>query len=287
MLDFIINPKASRGKAKKIAKKLEKILVSKGVEYAFHYSDSAENTTELARKLSETATDIIVVGGDGTVNRAFNGLNAEKVNFGIIAAGSGNDFIESAKIPRNPAKALDVILSGNAKPTDYMVCDGVRGLNIIGTGIDVEILKRCAKFRILRGKLQYLVSLIISLIKFRFYDFTVVEDGKEIPKNALIACVCNGKQFGGSIKMCPVADISDGALDFVVCGNLKKRSVPRAFIKLMRGKVLEQKFTEAVKTERARVEFKNPVTIQIDGELYDGLSFDVSIVKGGVKLYRP
>ena len=94
MLDFIINPKASRGKAKKIAKKLEKILIAKNVGYTFHYTSSAEDTTALAAKLSQTATDIIVVGGDGTVNRAFNGVDTEKVNLGIIAAGSGNDFFQ-------------------------------------------------------------------------------------------------------------------------------------------------------------------------------------------------
>lgn len=288
MLDFIINPNASRGKAKRTGKKLKKILEEKHVEYAFHYPSENENTTELARRLSKTSTDIIAVGGDGTVNRIFNGIeDPSKINFGIIPAGSGNDFIESAKIPRKTAAALDVILNGKAKPTDYMLCDGVRGLNIIGTGIDVEILKRCKKYKILRGKLQYLISLIASLIKFRFYKFRTVKGEEKTDHNALIACVCNGKQFGGSIRMCPVAEIDDGKLQLVICEDVKKSQVPKAFIKLMKGKVLEQPFTRLEDTEHVDIEFDSPVTIQIDGELYDGLKFDLDIVKGGFNLYRP
>ena len=216
-----------------------------------------------------------------------NGLDTEKVKFGIIPSGSGNDFIAAAGIPQNPIEAVDLILSGAAKPTDYMVCGGVRGLNVIGTGIDVDILKRCKKSRILRGKLQYVISLVISLIKFRFYKFYICKGEEKTEKEALIACVGNGHRLGGGIRMCPEAKIDDGELDFVIAGKLKKRKIPHAFVKLMQGKILEQDFTSFERCEHVRLEFDKPVTIQVDGELYDGLDFDLSIVKSGIKIYRP
>ena len=168
-----------------------------------------------------------------------------------------------------------------------MVCGGVRGLNIIGTGIDVDILKRCKKSKILRGKLQYVISLVISLIKFRFYKFYICKGEEKIEKEALIACVGNGHRLGGGIRMCPEAKIDDGELDFVIAGKLKKRKIPHAFVKLMQGKILEQDFTSFERCEHVRLEFDKPVTIQVDGELYDGLDFDLSIVKSGIKIYRP
>ena len=167
-----------------------------------------------------------------------------------------------------------------------MVCGGVRGLNIIGTGIDVDILKRCKKSRILRGKLQYVISLVISLIKFRFYKFYICKGEEKTEKEALIACVGNGHRLGGGIRMCPEAKIDDGELDFVIAGKLKKSKIPHAFVKLMQGKILEQDFTSFERCEHVRLEFDKPVTIQVDGELYDGLDFDLSIVKSGIKIYR-
>lgn len=288
MYDLIINPHASRGKAAKKAQKVIGILNEKGVEFAAHYTAREKEAIEIAKELSEKgATDIIALGGDGTLNEVLNGIDPEKVNLGLIPCGTGNDFAAAAKIPLDTEKALDIILKNLPKPTDYMVCGGVRGINVIGTGIDVDILKRCRRARFFKGKLQYVISLIVSLMKFKFYKFKIVRGEQTEEKDALIACVGNGSQIGGGIRMCPKAVIDDGKLDFVIAGKLKKSRIPHAFIKLMQGKILEQNFTSMEYAEHVKIEFDRPVTVQIDGELYDGIDFDLSIKKGGLKFYRP
>ena len=288
MLHFIINPKANRGKIVKKVETVEKILKERKINYAFHYTTAPGVATQLAKEFSDKPnTTIVAIGGDGTINEVVNGLNTENVKFGIIPSGTGNDFVASAGIPTDPKEALELILKGETKPTDYMVCGGVRGLNVIGVGIDVDILKRCRKSKILKGKLQYVVSLIVSLIKFKFYKFTVVKGNERTEREALIAAVGNGSQFGGGIRICPLAKIDDGKLDFVIAGKLKKIKIPPAFIKLMKGKILETDFTTLELCERVKIEFDSPVTIQIDGELYDGIDFDLSIVKGGINIFRP
>lgn len=289
MYDLILNPHAQGGKAVKKAERLEKILKEKGAEYRIHLTSAPKDATYIAKKLSEEgATDIVAVGGDGTIHEVLNGIDCEKVNFGIIPLGSGNDFVASAGIPLDLGEAVDILLNCPPKPTDYMVCDGVRGLNVIGTGIDVDILKRCLKSKILRGKLQYLWSLVISLIEFKFYKFGLKnEKGEREDEEALIACVGNGSRFGGGIRICPTAEIDDGKLDFVVVGKLKKIRIPFAFIKLMQGKILEQDFTTLKYAEKVEIDFDAPVTIQIDGELYDNLKFDLSVEKGKLMLIRP
>lgn len=120
---------------------------------------------------------------------------------------------------------------------------GVRGINVAGTGIDVEILKRCRASKVLRGRFQYIISLIISLCKFKNYKMKVRVNGKESTYNALIACVGNGYRIGGGVPMCPEAKVGDGLLDFVVVDDVKKLKVPPAFVKLMKGKILREKFT--------------------------------------------
>lgn len=288
MYDLIVNPHASRGKARKKAARVIKMLEDKGVEFTAHFTTREKEAIEIAKKLSdEGATDIIALGGDGTVNEVLNGINPETVRLGIIPSGTGNDFIAAAKIPADEKEAVDLILSGEAKETDYMVCGGVRGINVIGTGIDVDVLKRCKKAKIFKGKLQYLIALISSLIHFRFYKFRIVRGETSEEREALIACVGNGFRIGGGIKMCPKAVIDDGSLDFVIAGKLKKSRIPHAFIKLMQGKILEQDFTTMESVDHVRIEFDEPVTIQIDGELYDDIDFDLSLVRNGIRVYRP
>lgn len=288
MIDLIINPHASRGKAAKKAAKVIKILEEKNVEFAAHYTTRPKEAIEIAKKLSdEGATDIIALGGDGTVNEVLNGINPETVRLGIIPTGTGNDFVVAAKIPTDVKKAVDTILSGEAKDTDYMICGGIRGINAIGTGIDVDVLKRYAKAKVFKGKIAYIFALISALIHFKFYKFKVIKGEEKEEKTALIACVGNGFRIGGGIKMCPKAVIDDGLLDFVVVNELKKSRIPHAFVKLMKGKILEQDFTVMERVDRVKIEFEQPSTVQIDGELYENLDFDLSLVKGGVKVYRP
>ena len=55
----------------------------------------------------------------------------------------------------------------------------------------------------------------------------------------------------------------------------------------MKGKILETDFTSFERVDSAELVFDKPVSIQIDGELYDNVDFKVSIVKGGVKIFRP
>ena len=186
----------------KCAAAAEKRLKERGAEYRIHYTNAPKHATEIARELSKTSDTIVArgrgdaieyvksygkeydmiccSGGDGTINEVFNGIDVDKVKLGLIPCGSGNDFVASANIPTDTEAAVDLILDGEAKPTDFMVCGGVRGLNIIGTGIDVDILKRCRKSKILKGKLQYVFSLVISLIKFVFYKFYIITAEKEI-----------------------------------------------------------------------------------------------------------
>ena len=56
-------------------------------------------------------TDVVIAGGDGTINQAVNSLRKQGVQFGIIPCGSGNGLAFSAGIPKNPVKALKLIFA--------------------------------------------------------------------------------------------------------------------------------------------------------------------------------
>lgn len=288
MLNFIYNERSGKGKGKKIIKIIKDYLTAKNVEFATFSTRERGDATAIAKDLSARGeTDIIAVGGDGTMHEVLNGINTETVNLGIIPAGSGNDFVQSAKIPMDTKKALDVILQNQPKPTDYLDCSGIKGLNIIGTGIDVEILTRCEKYKFFTGKIQYFLSLIISLIKFKFYKFDTIVKNNRTSHEALVVCCGNGKMFGGGIPMCPNAKIDDGLIDFVVCNKMKKSKILNALIKLMKGKILEQDFTEFSLEKQVEVCFDKPTVVNVDGELYPDLPFYVQIKEKGLKLYRP
>ena len=78
----------------------------------------------------------------------------------------------------------------------------------------------------------------------------------------------------------------DGKLDIVIIDGIKKRMIPGALIKLLKSKILEQKYTIHTLAPELKAKFSRPTTIQIDGELYDDLPFDVRIVHDQLRVYR-
>lgn len=288
MLNFIYNPVAGKGKAQRFRRAIEAKLRSLGVPFRFWETIGPEDAKKIARTLEDSGEkDIIAMGGDGTVNEVLNGLpDPSRINFGLIPCGSGNDFAAAVGIPATPEGALDVVLKNSTKPTDYLECSGVRGLNIIGAGIDVEILGYSNRARVLKGSLKYFVSLLRALARFEFYRFRSEFGGKTGSHNALIVCACNGQRFGGGIRICPEAAVDDGKLDVVIVEDVTKGMIPGALVKLMKGKILEQRYTKHDLADRLKVVFEKPSTIQIDGELYENLPFDVRVVCGGLNMYR-
>lgn len=289
MFNIILNPNSGEGKKRKLQRAALERFRERGQDIRVIETEKPGQACILARELTEEASgDIVVVGGDGTLHEVVNGFtNFEKCALGLIPAGTGNDFAAAAGIPLDPEKAADFIIDSQPQYTDYMqMPQGVRGINAIGTGIDVEILQRCRASKVLRGRLKYLFSLLISLVRFKNYKMRTLVNGKEGAYNALIACVGNGYRIGGGIRMCPKALPGDGLLDFVVVDDVKKLRIPAAFVKLMKGRILEESFTRFEQSEHVEIYPEKELVVQVDGELYEGLPFIVDIVKNKLRMFR-
>ena len=101
----------------------------------------------------------------------------------------------------------------------------------------------------------------------------------------MIAAACNGAQFGGGIHICPVADIEDGKMNVVVVENIKGLRLVRALLVLLKGKILDFYKTTTFLCDRIRFVAKKACAVQLDGELYNNLDFDVKLCKG-LQFYR-
>ena len=105
MYYFIVNERGGSGKALKTWKKVRKALDEKNVTYDVLTTSLETTATILARNVSSLDGEInlVVVGGDGTVNEVLNGIgDFEKVRLGVIPTGSGNDFARGLGLPLPP-----------------------------------------------------------------------------------------------------------------------------------------------------------------------------------------
>ena len=291
MLDFIVNPLAGGKNGKKIKRAVTLItekLKNLNMDFNFHYTEYPKHAVTLTQELIKAgATDIIAVGGDGTLHEVINGFSDfNRVNLGLIPCGTGNDFAAAVGIPEDIEKALDVILAGKPQFTDFMQMPSVRGMNIIGMGIDVDVLRAYEKAK-RKTKLTYTLCLIKSLFKFKYSEFSVeTADGKNQSYRSMIAAVANGHRYGGGIEICPPAKPSDGKLDFVAMKEMKKIKLIGAFAKLKKGKVLTLPQAVHFNATEIKITPKGDYTVNVDGQLYDNIPFKVKIVSDVLRMYR-
>ncbi len=288
MYHIILNPTAGKKKSVKNLTVVERILAERGVDFEVHPTSAVHDATDIAKRLTLAgANELIVLGGDGTLHEVLSGIdNLATCRLGLVPSGTGNDFAGRVGIPMDVEKALKIILDGDTKPTDYLEVGGVRCMNVAGVGMDVEVLERCKKGK-LKGKLKYLMSLVKSLFAYKGLPITIESEGQSEKRDVLIAAACNGTQFGGGIAICPVAEVDDGKMDVVIVDCIGgKMKIIKAFIQLLKGKILEYPAAKHFLCERVRFTPDTPCTVQLDGELYTDLHFDVKICKG-LQFYRP
>ncbi len=287
MYNIIYNPVAGKQKAYKNLGVVERVLKERNIEYQVWKSGGVHDAEYIAREITQAGeTEIIVLGGDGTLNEVLNGLVDPSVcKLGLVPSGTGNDFASRMKIPEDPEKAILRIVDGEAKPVDYIDVSGTRSMNVAGLGIDVDVLERCMRGR-MKGKLKYLMSLIKSLFAFKGIKVTIESEGRETQtRDVLICAVCNGSKFGGGIKICPVADPMDGELDVVIVDSIGGVfAIIKAFITLMKGKILKYPLTTHFKADQVTVTAEEKCPIQLDGEVYQNHKFEARLCKG-LKFY--
>ncbi len=287
MLNFLVNPHAFRGGNGSLIDKLEKRLKARGVQFHIFKSEQEGGIGKYARSLSAAGqTKFIAVGGDGTLNEMLSNLADPSVcEIGLIPAGTGNDFAAAAGIPKG-IKALKFLFEGESSYVDYIECgSGRRSINIVGLGMDVDILTRRLRAHAAGKKMSYYSALRASLKEYRGLKINVTVNGETKEYNTMIAAVCNGSQFGGGIRICPPANIADGKLGLVLV-DYPEKHILRELFALLRGKLLNRKIARYIECTEVHIVPETSESVQYDGEIYPTGSLYARVVSGKLRMFR-
>ena len=281
-MDIIANKNSGKGNGAKCLAAATAYLDERGIPYTVHETQCTGHGKALAQELCKAGADVIVaLGGDGTFHEVLNGIDFDKARIGLIPAGRGNDFAIGTKAaPLDPVKAIAGVVNGEPRSLDYIQVSDKRCLNVVGTGLDVEVLLKTAKSK---NKLSYVASLFRCLLKFKPYPVEVVTNGETHKFDCIMVGVCNGTQIGGGIRLSPVSIADDGKLDIIVMEKPKHTPTVLVMPKFVKGKHMNKPYTHHMLCESVKV--ITPAPLQLDGEIYYDLPFDAHVVKGGVKTF--
>lgn len=243
--------------------------------------------------LEECITDIVICGGDGSVNQAVHSLGSLDLRFGIIPLGSGNGLALAAGIPRAATRALDVIFAGHAEKTDAFMINDQFACMLCGLGFDAAVAHEFA-LQPKRGLKTYAELTTRKFFSAKAYSFTVEANNLNFDTEAYFISIANSNQFGNNFTIAPQANLSDGLLDVVIVKkSLKPMLLWNVLQQVMTGKTkkIENSLQSPViyfQTDRLRIINTANAPIHIDGEPRETIAeLNVSVLPHYFNLIQP
>ena len=215
--------------------------------------------------------EVVLVGGDGTLNYFINAVKGVEIrnNIYLLGSGTGNDFLKD--IDRQPGEEVQINQYISKLPTVYV--NGLEKLfiNNMGFGIDgycCEVADKI-KEKSPQEKINY-SGIAIKGLLFHFkpcFAEVIVDGERHEFDHVWIAPTMKGKYYGGGMKMAPEQDRSSDKLTVVVYHCPSKFKALAAFPSIFKGEHTAKADLVSIFTgNEIKVRFARPCAAQIDGE---------------------
>lgn len=294
---FFINPISGTSNKEKLLEFIHSEMKKTGIGYEVMHTTKDGDYPFLRKKIAaENITDIIVCGGDGTINQVVHALENEQVNIGIIPMGSGNGLALAAGISKNKKKALEVILKGKASHVDGFLINGKFSCMLSGLGFDAQVAHDFA-IQKTRGLATYMQQTWINFQKAKPYRFRIILENERILLDAFFISIANSNQFGNHVTIAPKASLSDGLIDIVIAKKMSKAmllyKVGRQLLfgapandfsdeKIKKGQILYYQ------TKKLRIENLQMAPLHIDGDpMPTANAFEIAVMPRAFLLLKP
>jgi len=299
---FLINPNAGNEGGEREWPKIKELLIKHGLQYEFAFTEAVGHAQNIVQeRIKDGFRRIVVVGGDGTLNETVNGIFNQSavpstdIFIGLMQMGTGNDWARYYNFDIDYEKAIQRLINGNSCRQDvgkisYNANEGIKSgyfINIAGLCFDSVVVKatNLMKERGRRTKSAYLISLLKSLIKYRPWELKININDTILEGKFLSISIGNGKFSGGGMMQTPSAVINDGYLDVTVYENMPKLKIVLNIKKLYNGKILEIKGVKSFRTKSFRIESRQNIFAETDGEIIGSTPYEIGIIPDSINIY--
>lgn len=286
----VLNPMAGHGIALKMFPQVEQALRETGMTFDVAHTRASLHAVQMAWDAPKQGYErIIAVGGDGIVHEVLNGLmraseEGETIALGIIPLGTGNDFIKSVPPALNPGQTRDdwkMAIPRVASPNTALVDVGKITVDAPTTGIphpqyftngtDVgfgALVAKAIRGITLTGMPAYLLAVMQVLADYGLPRIKItLDNGEVIELNTTLTAVTNGRCFGSSFWLTPMAEITDGEFNVIIAKALGRVGILKIIPLLMKGTHLNHPAISFRKARKVIIESAKPLIMEADGEM--------------------
>jgi diacylglycerol kinase (ATP) len=286
----IFNPTSGGGQFRRDLPLIVESLGGLGWDVVRRPTEGEGHAVALAREaLEEGAERVVVVGGDGTVNEALNGLAGSDVPLAIVPTGTVNVLALELGIPLDPPDAVRVAAEASPTRIDLGLAGERYFALMAGVGFDADVVSRVRP--VMKRALKEMAFVLQGLTTYLTSEHPLVRiESEDRCTEGYFVVLGNARNYGGTFGITPLADMRDGLLDVVVLKDMGLFSVAHYWLAALLSAHLQHPKVEYFRTASARLtvaEGDKPVLVQTDGEIAGRLPLDCRVVPGALRIVTP
>ncbi len=292
-IPLIYNPAAGGGRGRVRFKEAEAMFALRDIELEAVPTEHPGHATDLAADLSSRSEVLFVMGGDGTLSEASEGvLNAgHDPLLGFIPAGTGNDFLREFGF-QDRLQAIDRITMGLPRRIDaarlrYEHAGDVRTrhwINIFGTGFAAQAAATAnRRYKWAKGQ-AYNLGVLSELMRLKSSPTRLWLDGEEREGDYQMVMVCNSIHTGGAMQMAPMARPDDGLLDVLTVAGVGKAELISLLAKVRDGGHVSHHKVRFDRAKTIRIEPARASPLLVDGEVMGTTPVDIEVMPGALQI---
>lgn len=278
-IGVVYNPHSGFDYSHKRWKMILKYLDQKGVLYDFLQSETPESVERLTKMMCENGYHtIVVVGGDGSLNRTVNAIMESRdilpddFAFSVIPNGSGNDFARFWGVSVNDYKrAIDGIIAHQTRKIDVGCCtyqdDNIPQrryfLNCINIGLGARLVKTMIDATHILGssKISLISAFITRIFERKQFNMALKIETEEVTDNYMSVCIGNCHGYGQTPNSVPY----NGLLDLSLITRPEWWQLFEGFWLLGKGRFLNYKNVHPYRARQIQVTEIDKALVSLDG----------------------
>lgn len=282
MIEIIVNSRSK--KSLNELNKIERVLQGKKLPYRVLRTSKKTNAKDLMNEIH--GAELIVIGGDGTINEVINNYHGKEIIY--LAYGSGNDLARSIEFKKD-IEISRLLESKRFIEYDVGVVNDRKFCSGFDIGFNADIIKRVngSKLKKYLGKYIYLLQGVIGILMLKKYKAKISWDSGEITTDKLYLLNAMIQPYeGGGIKFAPNATGQDGKLHIMIMENMSLVTFVYNYLCLLLKKHNKMRKVKQITTDRLAIK-TNQKYFQIDGELINNTGqLNVGCISKFYKLKR-
>ena len=282
MIEIIVNSRSK--KSLNELDKIERVLQGKKLPYRVLKTSETTNAKDLMNEIH--GAELIVIGGDGTINEVINNYHGKEIIY--LAYGSGNDLARSIEFKKD-IEISRLLESKRFIEYDVGVVNDRKFCSGFDIGFNADIIKRAngSKLKKYIGKYIYLLQGVIGILMLKKYKAKISWDNGEITTDKLYLLNAMIQPYeGGGIKFAPNATGQDGKLHIMIMENMSLATFVYNYLCLLLKKHNKMRKVKQITTDRLAIK-TNQKYFQIDGELINNTEqLNVGCISKFYKLKR-